>query len=186
MAHIKIIDFESAEGRLYDVYKQVIDKRGKLAEVHKIHSLNPESLLGHINFYMTVMFGKSPLTRARREMIGVLVSSCNKCHYCVMHHSASLNHYWKDKEKIRKLTDDYQNADLSESDVAICNYAVKLTQKPASSEIPQLIEELRNKGLSDQTIHDVALVTSYFNFVNRIVLGLGAELEEDEGRGYKY
>ena len=94
-----------------------------------------------------------------------------------MHHSASLNHYWKDKEKIRKLTDDYQNADLSESDVAICNYAVKLTQKPASSEIPQLIEELRNKGLSDQTIHDVALVTSYFNFVNRIVLPLAAAVQ---------
>lgn len=38
-------------------------------------------------------------------------------------------------------------------------------------------EDLRAEGLSDAGIHDAAAIVSYFNFVNRIALGLGVELE---------
>lgn len=49
-----------------------------------------------------------------------------------------------------------------------------------------LSEELRQYGLSDSAILDATLVVSYFNFVNRMVLNLGVELEEDAGKNYKY
>jgi len=45
---------------------------------------------------------------------------------------------------------------------------------------------LRNAGFSDSAILDTGLVISYFNFVNRMVLSLGVELEEDSGQNYKY
>jgi len=41
-------------------------------------------------------------------------------------------------------------------------------------------------GLTDEEILSVNLVTSYFNFVNRIALGLGVEFSEEEIKGYKY
>jgi alkylhydroperoxidase family enzyme len=48
------------------------------------------------------------------------------------------------------------------------------------------VEKLRELGASDRAILDADLVIAYFNFVNRLVLGLGVELEDDEGKGYRY
>ena len=45
--------------------------------------------------------------------------------------------------------------------------------------------ELRAVGLSDKDILDLALVTAYFNFVNRIALGLGVDFTPEELTGYK-
>jgi len=47
----------------------------------KIHSINPASLDAHLTLYKTVMFGKSPIPPVDREMIAVVVSVLNHCHY---------------------------------------------------------------------------------------------------------
>jgi hypothetical protein len=47
----------------------------------KIHSLSPRSMTAHRTLYRTLMFGPSPLKRYQREMIGVVVSALNDCHY---------------------------------------------------------------------------------------------------------
>lgn len=95
MAYINVIEPEDADGELKQIYNNLIEKRGKLAEVHKIQSLNPESIVRHIDFYMTIMFGKSPLKRYQREMMAVVVSATNKCEYCCKHHCAALQNFCK-------------------------------------------------------------------------------------------
>jgi alkylhydroperoxidase family enzyme len=55
-------------------------------------------------------------------------------------------------------------------------YALKLTLAPAGMS-PRDVDDLRGAGLSDGAIHDVAGVVAYYNFVNRMALGLGVELE---------
>jgi alkylhydroperoxidase family enzyme len=45
------------------------------------HSLNPEALAAHLELYRTIMFGRSGLSRAEREAIGVWVSAANDCQY---------------------------------------------------------------------------------------------------------
>ncbi len=54
---------------------------GVVDNILKIHSLNVPSLQGHYDFYRTLMYGKSDLGRVQREMIAVVVSVINKCHY---------------------------------------------------------------------------------------------------------
>ena len=81
MAWIDIIDEESAEGLLKDQYDQLIEPWGGVDNILKIHSLNPESLAAHVTLYKTLMHGKSPLRRTDREMIAVVVSAINQCHY---------------------------------------------------------------------------------------------------------
>ena len=49
MAYIDIIQPENAEGKLKEIYDGLIESRGKIAEVHKIQSLNPESITNHMN-----------------------------------------------------------------------------------------------------------------------------------------
>ena len=68
----------------------------------------------------------------------------------------------------------------------MCDFAVHLTKNPAAHEATDYTLALKEAGLSDEAILDVALVTSYFNFVNRMVMALGVELEEHKGEGYKY
>ena len=186
MARIKIIEYEDASGDLKEIYDNVIEKRGKLAEIHKIHSLNPQSMLDHMNLYITVMFKRSPLSRAQREMIAVVVSEANKCEYCQEHHSEALKNLWRDEEKVQSLREDYSTLeDLHPKDKLLCDLGYTLTLFPASEEVNVIIQQLREIGTSDRELLDANLVISYFNFVNRIVLGLGVELEKDVG-GYKY
>ena len=186
MAYIKTIDTNEAEGFLKQLYGTIIESRGKIAEVHKVQSLHPKSIVSHMDLYMTLMFGKSPLTRAQREMIGVIVSAENGCQYCVIHHSASLRKYWQDQQIIEEFKKDYTNIGLSYKDVYICQYALHLTRNPKDEFQEDWITKLKDGGLDDREILDVNLITAYFNFVNRIASGLGVELEEDEGEGYKY
>ncbi len=186
MARINVIQYDVAEGKLKTVYDDLITKRGQLSEVLKIQSLHPSSIKSHTAFYMDIMFSKSALSRAEKEMIAVVVSVANGCIYCQTHHGAALNNYWKDNSRIDRLKKDYHTADLSQKEIALCDFAVHLTQNPAAHEQQNFTSPLKDKGLDDAAILDVVLVTSYFNFVNRMVMALGVELEEHKGEGYKY
>ena len=81
MAWIAEIDEREAEGSLKDQYSKLKEPWGGIDNILKIHSLNPESLAAHEQLYKTVMFGKSPIPRIDREMIALVASSINQCHY---------------------------------------------------------------------------------------------------------
>ena len=81
MAWIRVIDEAEAEGGLAEQYGKLAGSSGEVDNILKIHSLNPASLQGHFDYYRTLMRGRSPLSRAQREMIGVVVSAANRCHY---------------------------------------------------------------------------------------------------------
>lgn len=185
MPNIKVIQEDEAEGRLKEIYDNLIETRGKVAEVHKIQSLNPESIVSHMDLYMTVMFGRSPLKRVQREMMAVVVSKANNCEYCQIHHAEAVNFYWKDENKTNQLKTNYTKLDLSGIDKLLCNYAWELTKNPEKETEKTFLTPLKQLELDDRAILDATLVIAYFNFVNRIVLSLGVSLEENSG-GYKY
>ncbi len=79
---------------------------------------------------------------------------------------------------VRHIKTDYRQAELSETDRALCDHAVKLTRAPSSITKADL-DHLRSTGLSDRAIGDATQVISFFNYINRIADGLGVDLEED-------
>ncbi len=81
MAYIRTIDREEAGGELSAAYEKVAGARGRVANILKIHGLQPRVMLAHLSLYTELMFGRSELTRAEREMIAVVVSVKNHCHY---------------------------------------------------------------------------------------------------------
>jgi uncharacterized peroxidase-related enzyme len=185
MSWIGCINEDEAKGELKTIYDHIKMKRGKLSNVMRMHSLNPKVMEKHMELYLSIMFGKSDLTRKDREMIAVVVSSINKCEYCVKHHGIALDYYWKDKEQLEKLIKDFNTVDLSEKQLVMLEFVYQLTKKPYNI-TKKDIEELRNNEFSDSAILDITLIVSYFNFVNRIVLGLGVEYSENEFKGYMY
>jgi alkylhydroperoxidase family enzyme len=81
-AWITTVDEQDASGDVAAAYEQAADRAtGRVAHVFKVHSLNPRSLSAHRTLYRTLMFGRSPLERYQREMIGTVVSAINGCHY---------------------------------------------------------------------------------------------------------
>jgi len=185
MARIQVVDETRAEGPLKEVYAEIARKRGSVANVFKIESLNPAVMRAHLDFYMSIMYGKSGLSRQQREMIATAVSNANGCHYCTTHHSEALWKYIRDDATIQAVKADFAAAPVGPKEKAMLAYAIRVTKLPAAvNEVD--IERLRQAGFSDADILDMTLVASYFNFVNRLVLSLGVRLERDEDRVYKY
>jgi uncharacterized peroxidase-related enzyme len=184
MSWIQEIEVSEAEGKLAATYASLIEQRGKVANILKVHSLNPDAMSDHLNLYMTIMFGKSGLSRLEREAIAVVVSANNDCSYCVNHHAEALRRYLKDEETVSLLMSADGLETLEPRLSNIVRHAEKLTTAPgAMTEID--LGELRAVGLSDKDILDVTLIVGYFNFVNRIAQGLGVDFSDDELSGYK-
>ncbi len=192
MPYIRVIDEDKAEGELKAVYDEIIKGRGKLSNIMKIHSLNPESMVKHLDLYKILMFSrgrsfrdKSELSRELKETIAVVVSKVNNCDYCVRHHAEALLFYWKDEGKVKLLIEDYNKVGFKEKELEILKYAEKLTREPHNITEGD-VNKLKVDGWIDEDILLANLITAYFNFVNRIALGLGVEFTEYEASGYKY
>jgi alkylhydroperoxidase family enzyme len=81
MPWIKQVSIEEASGLLKAQFDAAIKRAGRVWHIVHIMSLNPRAMRDSIAFYATIMMGDSPLSRAQREMLAVVVSSENHCHY---------------------------------------------------------------------------------------------------------
>lgn len=185
MAWVRVVPEEAAEGELKAAYAQVRGSRGRVANVITISGLLPQVMLRGIDFYLALMYGKHRLPRPEREMVAVEVSRANECDYCVAHHAAALARVSSRAHADRIAAG--QHAELGPREVALLGYARKLTLTPGRVG-PGDIEALRKAGLDDEEIVAANHIVGYFNMMNRIVLGLGVELESDGGADpqYKY
>ncbi len=184
MSWIEEVDVSEAEGKLAEMYAALIKQRGKVSNILKVHSLNPEAMGNHLDLYMTLMFGKSGLSRGEREAIAVVVSANNDCEYCVNHHAEALRRYVKDEDTLNMLMTADGLETLEPRLSNIVRHAEKLTNAPVAMTESDL-GELRAEGLSDEDILDLTLIVAYFNFVNRIALGLGVTFSAEEMSGYR-
>ncbi|MDX1612030.1 MAG: peroxidase-related enzyme [Candidatus Thermoplasmatota archaeon] len=185
MAFIETIPPEQAEGELAAFYERVGEKRGNVANVLQVTSLNPKLSHAHLDLYMSLMYARGGLSRRQRELIATVVSWANDCAYCIVHHSEALARYEEDEALVEALATDPEAADLAPGDAGLVAYALKLTRTPSSVRQEDL-EALRALGFDDEDLLAAGAITSYFNFVNRLNLGLGAELEAETERAYDY
>jgi alkylhydroperoxidase family enzyme len=79
--HIRLIDEEEATGELKREYDAAIGRAGKVFNIVKSMSLNPRVLGASMGLYKAIMFGPSELSRAERELLALVVSCANDCHY---------------------------------------------------------------------------------------------------------
>jgi uncharacterized peroxidase-related enzyme len=81
MAHLRLIEEDEASGELKEQYDAAVKRAGKVFNIVKAMSLNPKVLAASMDLYRAVMFGPSELSRAERELLAVVVSCANDCHY---------------------------------------------------------------------------------------------------------
>ncbi|WP_298540856.1 peroxidase-related enzyme [uncultured Aquimarina sp.] len=183
MSWIKEISFENATGQLKRIYDRVKGPDNNIDNVLSIHSLRPHTLVGHMGLYKNVLHNSNnTLPKWYLETLGVYVSHLNKCSYCVDHHAAGLKRLLVDDIKFKQIIVSVQNDQVDvffgNQYLAGLQYAKKLTL--SHSTITQLdIENLRKYDLTDGEILEINQVVSYFNYVNRTVVGLGVNTDGD-------
>lgn len=184
MSWIREIEEAEAAGEIAVLYQQLRETRGKVSNILKVHSLRPAALQHHLELYMGIMFGPGGISRRQRELIAVAVSQANLCGYCVAHHAEALGRYVRDEDELTALAEDALQPFLAPLDRAMVEYATKLTNRPQDVTESD-VKGLREAGLADKDVLLVNLIVAYFNFVNRIALGLGVASSEEEIAGYK-
>lgn len=185
MTWIRTVDPEKATGRTKEVFDGIIAKRGHIANVFIAEGMEPEVLSHQVDLYVELMFGPGPLSRGEREMIAVVVSAANKSPYGAIHHSEALEQVGKDPDALKKVMNEFATKHASARTKALLAYAAKITLDPKDITEDD-IKDLRDAGLTDLEILRANLVASYFNFLNRITLGLGVEIEGSKSRTYRY
>jgi uncharacterized peroxidase-related enzyme len=96
----------------------------------------------------------------------------------VLHHGEVLRRLIRDDDLLAQLKEDYTQAPLPTADQAMLDYATKLTLTPSAVTSAD-VQTLREAGFDDRAILDMAQITAYFAFVNRLADGLGVTMEED-------
>ena len=143
------------------------EKLGLVPNVLRCYAFNPTKLRAFTDMYSELMLGESGLSKLEREMIAVAVSAVNHCHYCLVAHGSALralsgNPAWADT-----IGANYRAAELSPRQRAMLDFAVRMTGKPETVEESHR-QDMRDAGLTDHDIWDVAAVAAFFNMTNRM------------------
>ena len=185
MAFIKLFKFQESTGLLKKEYEKGMRRAGRIWNILTIQSQTPEILRDSMRLYNSTMFGSLEISRFDRELLAVITSISNECEYWIRAHLYDLRSETKDQKLVDEIAKDWKISSLANEQIALCNFAEKLTLKPG--EITQLdYKELQKNNFDDKAISEIVQVISYFNYINRVADGLGLEPEEfiDE-KGYK-
>ena len=148
------------------------DKLGMVPNVLRAYAFDIAKLDAFTGHYNDLMLAPSGLTKLEREMIAVVVSSVNKCHYCLVAHGAAVRQLSGDPILGEALVMNWRAADLDARQTAILTFADKMTR--ASAEMTEVDRAaLRNAGFSDRDIWDIAAVAGFFNMSNRVASATG-------------
>jgi uncharacterized peroxidase-related enzyme len=149
------------------IWRKCVDKLGFVPNVFSTYSLRPKRLRNFMAMYNEIMLSESGLSRLEREMIAVVVSSSNRCYYCLVAHGAAVRALSGDSELGEMMALNYRVAKLNARQRAMLDFTWKLTATP------HLVDDadrdgLRASGLSDEDIFDIAETVAFFNLSNRM------------------
>lgn len=169
-----------AAGDLVPVYERIraLHPEGRVGYVWQACAPDPKVLDAFFTLVRAVMDDPAPLSKAQAEAVAVAVSAVNGCRYCIAHHGPRLARALGDEALARAVARDYREADLPARDRVLLDYAVALTCEPAERTEDD-VERLREYGFDDDAILKATAIAAVFNLANRMIAGLGVELEED-------
>jgi uncharacterized peroxidase-related enzyme len=146
------------------------DKLGMVPNVLQAYAFDIDKLNAFTTFYNDLMLANSGLTKLEREMIAVVVSSINRCFYCLTAHGAAVRELSGNPILGEQLAMNYKTADVAPRQRAMLDFAARLTTASATVEEADR-QTLRDHGFSDRDIWDITSVAAFFNMTNRVASG---------------
>ncbi len=194
MSWIESITPDEATGRLARIYAGACDPElGRPANVLVVHGVSPTVLEAHLALYRRVVKAPKALPWYACEMVATVVSAANACRYCTIHHAVALSRAlaaagteapFAFRPTVEGLVGFGRTGEAAPIAAvpapwnAAVRFARALTVAPGAIRRPQH-DALAEAGLADAARFEIVQVTAYFNYVNRVVLGLGVALEPE-------
>lgn len=166
---LPIPEMEDLPADIKKYFDICIEKLGMVPNVLTVFSQNLKQLDGFTRFYNELMMGESELSKLEREMIAVVVSSENKCFYCLVAHGAAVRVMSEDPTLGEHLVMNYRTAKLDKRQRAMMDFASLLTRSPQTVAENE-IQALREAGFSDTAIWDLSNVIGFYNMTNRVAI----------------
>jgi len=176
--HEKVMALDLSPAELDEAMKAYFakcqERLGFIPNVLRAYSFDLAKLKAFVAMSDDLMLGKSGLTKIEREMIAVVVSCANHCHYCLVAHGAVLRKLTGDPHLAETMVANYRAAELDARTRAMLDFSWKLTEAPW--EVGEADREaLRGAGFSDRDIWDISAVAAFFNMSNRMATASGNE-----------
>jgi uncharacterized peroxidase-related enzyme len=141
-----------------------------------VFKARPDAARPLIGYHEVLLRGPSALTVAERELIAAYVSGLNACGYCRGVHAATAQAFGVETTLLQALIDDPDRAGIDDRLRPVFRFVRKLTLTPA-----RVVEADRAAimaaGWPVSALDDIAAICGLFNLMNRIVDGLGVELD---------
>lgn len=173
MSWIAITEWAEAEGQLKDAYDWQAASLGEPAEFTMLGSLYPAIVEERLRLYRAVENCPSSLTPIERQSAAWVTSLLNGTAHCASGLKLKLASLGMDGQAMTSVEDHPESASLDDSRLeAICAHAAKLTSRPTEMTEAD-VQVLRGHGLDDLDIVDLNNMVAYYNYINRVVMGLG-------------
>jgi RNA polymerase sigma-70 factor, ECF subfamily len=155
-------------------FEVVQRSHGFIPNFFRAQTLRPDLLEAELEAVGSILLPEDVLTRIQKESILLAVSAANLNSYCVAVHCNMLRGLGLSAEEADQIAIDYRLSSLSEADVALLDFAVRLG--PCFLEFsPRNTDKLTSFGFTPEQILEAAVVTALNNFANTLQMGLGVE-----------
>ncbi|MEO8444066.1 MAG: peroxidase-related enzyme [Gammaproteobacteria bacterium] len=163
---------DTLDADLQKYFRKCAEKLGLVPNVLRAYAFRPTHLRNFISMYNELMLAEDcGLSTLEREMIAVVVSSCNRCYYCLVAHGQAVRELSGDPQLGEMLVTNYRVAPLPERQRVMLDFAVQLTDHPEAG-YESHRQGLRDAGFSDRDIFDICEVVAFFNYSNRMAAAL--------------
>ena len=188
-AWIDMISDEDASKELREVLDLARTPHGTVDNVMRVHSLRPNTMKGHVTLYRAALHDDAnTIPMWFQETVSSYVSILNDCTYSLENHWKNAAHLIDDAKKsnaIEKALWSKMPQDVFDGvELEMLRYAEKLTLRP-SSMVQEDVLALKAAGVEDGEILELNQIVGYFNYVNRLLNGLGVTTSGDTVGFYK-
>lgn len=182
-AWIRMIGDEEADPELRAALDLARTPHGTVDNVMRVHSLRPATMRGHVTLYRACLHDPgNSLPTWFQEVIASYVSMLNACDYSLANHWKNAEYLIGDRQRSSRieaaLRADRPEDAFSGAELELLRYARKLTLTPGRMEKAD-VERLQALGVDDGEILEANQIIGYFNYVNRLLNGLGVTTEGD-------
>ncbi len=150
-----------------DRIEGVQERSGFIPNVFLALAHRPDEFRAFVAYHDTLMDKDIGLSKAERELVVVATSAVNDCLYCVVAHGAILRIRSKNPLLADQVAINPWEADLSDRQRTIVDFALRMVNDSASISDADL-DEVRSRGLSDDEIWDIGAITAFFAMSNRL------------------
>jgi len=188
-AWINMISDEDASKELKQVLDLARTPHGTVDNVMRVHSLRPNTMKGHVTLYRAALHDDAnTIPMWFQETVSSYVSILNDCGYSLENHWKNAVHLIDDAKKsdaIEKALWSKMPQDVFDGvELEMLRYAEKLTLRP-NSMVQEDVLALKSVGAEDGEILELNQIVGYFNYVNRLLNGLGVTTSGDTVGFYK-